>query len=138
MFDVAMGTYDGAEIYELVELHLLNRRSTVIDKSGVVLYRDDELDAINNANSPKFDRIRKDVTVLFKEEGLSITIERYLIEIDILDVNFNLATEKYFPFRKANNTPLYMNALLITHLQSLDSKFPKSNLYKLVYFTNPV
>ena len=134
-----MGTHDGAEICELVELHLLNRRSTVTDKSVVVLYRDDELDAIiNNANSPKFDRNRKDVTALLKEEGLSITIERYLIEIDILDVNFNLATEKYFPFRKANNTPLYMNALLITHLQSLDSKFPKSNLYKLVYFTNPV
>ena len=107
-----MGTHDGAEICELVELHLLNRRSTVTDKSVVVLYRDDELDAIiNNANSPKFDRIRKDVTALLKEEGLSITIERYLIQIDILDVNFNLATEKYFPFRKANNTPLYMNAL---------------------------
>ena len=111
LFDVAIGTYDGAEIYELVELHLLNRRSTVIDKNGVVLYRDDELDAINNANSPKFDRIRKDVTVLFKEEGLSINIERYLIETDILDVNFNLAIEKYFLFRKANNTPLYINAL---------------------------
>ena len=27
-----------------------------------------------------------------------------------LDVTFNLATKKYFPFRKAINTPLYINA----------------------------
>ena len=54
-----MGSYDGAEICGLVELCLLNRLSTVIDKSSVGLYRDDGLAAINNANGPKLDRIRK-------------------------------------------------------------------------------
>ena len=48
--------------------------------------------------------IRKDIIVIFKEEGLSITIETNLIETDFLDVTFNLATEKEFPYRKANNT----------------------------------
>ena len=88
----------------------MNRLSTVIDKGGVGSYRDDGLAAINNANGPKLDRIRKDIIALFKEEGLSITIETNLIETDFLDVTFNLATKKYFPFRKANNTPLYINA----------------------------
>ena len=93
-----MGSYDGAEICELVGLYLLNRLSIVIDKSSVGLYRDDGLAAINNANGPKLDRIRKDIIVLLKEEGLSITIETNLIETDFLDVTFNLATKKYFPF----------------------------------------
>ena len=45
-----MGSYDGAELCELVGLYLLNQLSTVIDKSSVGLYRDDGLAAINNAN----------------------------------------------------------------------------------------
>ena len=106
-----MGSYDGAEICELVGLYLLNQLSTVIDKSSVCLYTDsDGLAAINNANGPKLDRIREDIIALFKEEALSITIETNLIETDFLDVTFNLATKKYFPFLKANNTPLYINA----------------------------
>ena len=43
-------------------------------------------------------------------QGLSIAIETNLIKTDFLDVTFNLAIKKYFPFRKANNTPLYINA----------------------------
>ena len=50
MFDDTMGSYDGAEIYELVGLYLLNKLSTVIGKSSVGLYRDDGIAAINNAN----------------------------------------------------------------------------------------
>ena len=119
-----MGSYDGAEICELVGLYLLNQLSTVIDKSSVGLYRDDGLAAINNANGPKLDRIRKDIIALFKEEGLSITIETNLIETDFLDVTFNLATEKYFAFRIANNTPLYINAFS-NHLRTIIKKWPK-------------
>ena len=36
----------------------------------VLVYRDDGLAAINNANGPKLYRIRKDITALFKKEGL--------------------------------------------------------------------
>ena len=124
LFDDTMGSYDGAEICELVGLYLLNQLSTVIDKSSVGLYRDDGLAAINNANGPKLDRIRKDIIALFKEEGLSITIETNLIETDFLDVTFNLATKKYFPFRKANNTPLYINAFS-NHPPTIIKQLPK-------------
>ena len=55
-------------------------------------------------------KLRRDIIALFKEEGLLITIETKLIETDSSDVTFSLATKKYFPFRKANNTPLYINA----------------------------
>ena len=118
-----MGSYDGAEIRELVGLYFLNQLSTVIDKSSVALYRDGGLAVINNANSPKLGRIRKDIIALFKKEGLSITIETNLIETDFLDVTFNLATNKYFLFRKANNTPLYIN-VFSNHLPTI-KQLPK-------------
>ena len=102
---------------------MLNRLSTVIDKSGIGLYRDDGLAAVNNANGPKLDRIRKDIA-LFKEEGFSITIETNLIEIDVLGVTFNLATAKYSPFRKANNTLLYINAIS-HHPPTITKQLPK-------------
>ena len=73
----------------------------VTDKSGVGLYRDDGLAAINNANAPKLERIRKDIIKLSKDKGLSINIKSNLIETDFLDVTFNLATKKYFPFSKS-------------------------------------
>ena len=92
-----MGSYDGAEICELVGLYLLNQLSTVIDKSSVGLYRDDGRAAKNNANGPKLDRIRKNIALL-KEERLSITIKTNLIETDFLGVTLNLVTKKCFPF----------------------------------------
>ena len=48
-------------------------------------------------------------TALTKTDGRqSITIDTNLIETDFLDVSSNLNTGKYFPFKKPNNTPLYI------------------------------
>ena len=109
LLDLKMRSFDGAGICRLHLLYLSNQLSTVIGKCSVTLYRDDELAAINKANGRKLDKIRKSIIALFKEVGLSITIETNLIETDFLEVTFNLTTKKYFPFRKANNTPLYIN-----------------------------
>ena len=54
--------------------------------------------------------MRKNIIALFKNEGLSITIETNLFQTDFLDVTFKLATGKLFPFRKPNNQPLYIDA----------------------------
>ena len=89
-----MGFYDRAEICELVGLYLLNQLCNVIKKSGIGSYRYYRHSVINNANGPKLDRIRKDITALIKKESLSVTIETNLLEIDFLDVAFNLATGK--------------------------------------------
>ena len=43
LFDVTVGSYDGAETCELAGLYLLNQLNTVIDKSGDGLYRRDGL-----------------------------------------------------------------------------------------------
>ena len=106
LFDVAMSSSDGAEECELVGLYLLNKIKPLLDTSNLGLYRNDELAIVYKSNDPKLDRLRKDIISLFKDEGLSITIDTNLIETDFLDVSFNLNTGKYFPFKKLNNTPL--------------------------------
>ena len=60
-------------------------------------------------NGSKMDKIRKKIIAAFKDEGLSITVETNLSATDFLDVTFNLTNGKYFPFRKPNNRPLYIN-----------------------------
>ena len=97
-----MRSYDVAEISGLAGLDL-NRLSTVNDKSSVGLYRDNGLAAINNADGPNLDRIRKDVIALFKEEGLSIIIETNLNERHLLDITFNLQQRNIFLFERLTN-----------------------------------
>ena len=45
---------------------------------------------------------------ILRSLGLSIIIGTKLIETEILDVSSNLHTEKYAPFKKPNDTPLYI------------------------------
>ena len=67
MFDVTMGSYDGAEVCELVGLYLLHKLSATVPKEHIGLYRDD-------ANGPKIDSLRKKIIDIFKNENLSITV----------------------------------------------------------------
>ena len=47
-FDVTMGSYDGAEICELVGLHILDELSKILNKNDTGLYRDDGLIVLKN------------------------------------------------------------------------------------------
>ena len=82
LFDVTMGSFDGAEVCELVGLYLLNKIKPLLGSNNAGLYRDDGLAIVHKANGPKVDRLRKDIISLFKDEGLSITIDTNLIETD--------------------------------------------------------
>ena len=108
-FDVTMGSYDGAETCELVGLYMLDKLKQDVPAHQIGLYRDDGLAIIPQSNGPKLDKIRKQITATFKKEGLKITIETNMVEVDFLDVTLNLNTGKYSPFRKPNDTPLYVN-----------------------------
>ena len=127
LFDVTMDSFDGAEVCELVKLYLLNKIKSLLGSNNVGLDRDDGLAIVHKANGPKVDRLRKDIISLFKDEGLSITIDTNLIETDFLDVSFNLNTGKYFPFKKPNNTPLYIHS---------KSNHPPSIIKQLPSMTN--
>ena len=105
-----MGSFDGAEICEIVGIYLLEKLSPLLGKEKFGLYRDDGLPTVNSGSGPVLDRMRKGIISIFKNEGLSIAIKTNIIETNFLDVTFNLLTGKYFPFRKVNNKPLYINA----------------------------
>lgn len=104
-----MGCFDGAETCELVGLYMLKKLTNIVNIDSIGLYRDDGLAVVKNTNGPRMERIRKDIAKAFKDEELSITIETNLLATDFLDVSFDLPTGKYFPYRKPNNTILYVN-----------------------------
>ena len=110
LFDVTMGSHDGAEICELVGIYLLGKLSNIIGINNIGLYRDDGLCVIENANGPKLDRLRKDIIAIFHNEGLKITIDTNLTTTDFLDVTLDLCTGKYYPYRKPKDRPLDVNA----------------------------
>ena len=53
--------------------------------------------------------IRKDITRRFKNHGLNITIQTNMKIVNYLDVTFDLTKATYYPYRKPNNQPLYIN-----------------------------
>ena len=61
-----MGSLDSTEVFQLVSLYLLNKISVLIN-SNFALYRDDDIDVINNANGPKLDRLRKNNCYIQKQ-----------------------------------------------------------------------
>ena len=59
-FDVAMGSYDGAELCELARFSMVNEVSTKLDKDNIGLYRDDGLTVHKNYNGRQSDKVRKE------------------------------------------------------------------------------
>ena len=104
-----MGSFDGAEICELVGRYLLHNLCNPSQNAELGLYRDDGLAVVRNASGPIVDKIKKKIIKIFQQHNLKITTEANLIQTDFLDVTFNLDTGKYWPYRKPENQPLYIN-----------------------------
>ena len=85
LFHVTMG-WDGAETCELVGLYIL---SIIKAKHGnnIWLYRDDGLDAFE-ATPQEVERIKKVFFIIFKDNGLKITVEANLSTVNFVDVTF--------------------------------------------------
>ena len=56
-----MGSYDGAEICELVGLFVLDQLKKIVPRQNIGLYRDDGLAVIESTSGPKADKTRKDI-----------------------------------------------------------------------------
>jgi len=108
-FDVTMGSYDGAEACELVGAYILSKLAPFFAPGDVGLYRDDGLAVLRNASGHSADKTRKDVTKVFDSLGLKITIVTNRTVVDFLDTTLNIRTAMYRPYRKPNDTPLYVS-----------------------------
>ena len=82
-----MGSYDGAETYELVGSFLLSQLQDL--NANIGLYRDDGL-AITNATTRETENIRKEICRIFNNNGLRITIEANKQIINFVEVTFKV------------------------------------------------
>ena len=107
LFDVTMGSFDGAETCELVGCYLL---SLLNDKYGqrIGLYRDDGLAAFNKSPQ-EIEKIKKELCKIFRENDLKITTEANKSNVNFLDVALDLQSGKHYPYTKEGNVPLYVH-----------------------------
>ena len=90
MFDAAMGSYDEAEVCEMVGLYALHILSTKYTNANIGLYRDDGLAVFRSTNGRVLDKIRKEFSKVFEELGLKITVQSNLKVVGYLDITLNL------------------------------------------------
>ena len=108
LFDVMMGSWDGAETCELVGSYIL---SLIREKYGdnVEVYRDDGLGAFN-ATPQEVEKTKKSLCKIFRDNGLRITVEANLRKDNFLDVTLDLLKSILAPYTKTNNTTVYVHA----------------------------
>ena len=60
-FDVTMGSYDGAEVSELIGAFILDQLEPILGRKSAGLYRDDGLSILKGTSGPAADRLRKKI-----------------------------------------------------------------------------
>ena len=118
-----MSSFDGAEVYELVGLYLIDILSEEFGDSKTGLYREDGLGCFQNLFCPEFEKIKKKLCKIFKKHGSNITVECKLRITDFLNATADLQTGKYYPFREANNELLCFHKQS-NHSSSITKKIP--------------
>ena len=94
-FDLTMGSYDRAEMCELVELYLLNLLTIEFGKKNIDFYREDDLSYFQNISGPDSERIKKKMCKIFKEGRLNITVACNSAITDFFDVTFDFKSSTY-------------------------------------------
>ena len=102
-YDITMGGFHGAEICELVGLHILSKLKHILPNVG--LYRDDGL-AVSSATPRQNEPLKKQICKVFKDIGLSVTITANTTKVDFLDISMDLQSGIYQPFIKENDSPM--------------------------------
>ena len=104
LFDVTMGSFDGAVTCELVGCYLLSQLTQISD-----LYGDDGL-AVLNQTPQKIENLKKEICKIFANNNLRITVEANKNTVNFLDVTLDLTTERFKPYSKPATTPLYVHS----------------------------
>ena len=94
-FDVPMGSYDSAEVTDLVGLYLLSKLQGLDVEIG--LYRDDGL-ALSRLSAFETEKVKKKISKIFGEHGLRVTINCNMKVVDFLDVTLDLMTGLHKPY----------------------------------------
>ena len=106
LFDVTMGSFDGAEVCKLVSVLILSQLSNIIKNTDMGLYKDDDLLIIKNPNGPKLDNYKKGISNILKLLGFKTTIYTNLKIANFLYVTLNLKKGIFELYKKENDTPI--------------------------------
>ena len=90
--DVTMGSYDRAEVCELVGLFMLNELLKKFDKDNIGLYRDDGLSVFKNHNGHQNDKFQKELIDLFKQHHMNLQVKCNLKIVNYFDIMLDLTT----------------------------------------------
>ena len=71
---------------------------------SIGLYRDDGLSCFENKFEPELEKIKKKICKIYKDNGSNIAIETNFHSTEYLEATLNLKAEKYYPYRKRNNS----------------------------------
>ena len=112
-FDVKMGSYVVAKLYELIGIFTQSVLQDIINKEAMGLKRDDGITVFNKVSSQKTNKIRNKITQAFKGNGFSIDTVKKLLKVNFLDVTFNLRNRSYQPYKKPNDELKYISVFPI-------------------------
>ena len=122
-FCLARGSFDGAEICELIGLYVLDELSTKFGKKNVGLYRDDGLAILNNCKGRLADKTRKELSTIYETFKITTVADQKIG--NFIDITFNLHNNKYQPYRKPNDDPRFIHSHS-NHSPSTTKQLPKT------------
>ena len=96
-FDVTIGSYDGAEVCELIGIFMLSLIRNKYNPSNIGLYRDGGLAVFRNTSGRQSEKVKKIFQKMFKNKGLDIIINCKMKIANYLDVALNLNDGSYRP-----------------------------------------
>ena len=108
-FDVTMGSFDSAQIADLVGMYILDMLGRFLNLNNISIYGDDGLISIPNSKRLLTSKIQKKIIRAFKYMGLKIEISSNLKIVNFLNITLNLNDNSYKPFSKTNTIPTYIN-----------------------------
>ena len=110
---------------------MLEKIHDTFEQLDVGLYRDDGLGCYpSSMPGPDVERLKKDMISIFRSEGLRITIDTNMTQVNFLDITLNLDLDKFWPYRKPNDEPLYIH-VQSNHPPSIKKQIPISTEKRL-------
>ena len=110
-----MGSFDGAELPELLDLYILHISGEKYGEHRIGLYRDDGWACFRYTSGPQADGKNK----FYKDFGGRF----WSCKTNLKGVNVQLTTGKYQPYNERDNNPLYIN-ILFNHPPNIIKNLP--------------